>query len=333
MPRPNMSLDMMIYEDPRERQSYVVSPAEEALLRARDVEFRDRPVEGGVVSPLDLIPGPRLRIPFRLPGEMRLAAAAARPALAGAATVPGRAVRDMGEQELEALLMTLERKTATPNNMPAVPDPLRGHPDLAAYRNRVDKMPMYDSPPLEMRVGYPGGPAADDPASVAMAEARAALRRIEAQRQAAGTVPGKAIGAVPAGKAIGNEARDTVFDTMSTMRHNAVDTAPPVLANPYSEASTVPVRVLPGGQGKNAVGKPARLTKRGFYFDEAAVPVKTGYGYMADEPLLSQYPGGVGRPDLWFSPSAAEDVAAMVRPGFAMNRAIAEHVARTKRGR
>ena len=54
MPRPNMSLDMMIYEDPRERQSYVVSPAEEALLRARDVEFRDRPVEANVASPVDL---------------------------------------------------------------------------------------------------------------------------------------------------------------------------------------------------------------------------------------------------------------------------------------
>ena len=58
MQRYPMSMDMMLYEDPREMQSRVVSPAEEAMMRAMDVEMRDRPVES-VVSPVDVL-GPSM---------------------------------------------------------------------------------------------------------------------------------------------------------------------------------------------------------------------------------------------------------------------------------
>lgn len=42
-----------LYEDPRQLESRMVTEEEERALRDRDVEFRDRPVEG-VVSPVDV---------------------------------------------------------------------------------------------------------------------------------------------------------------------------------------------------------------------------------------------------------------------------------------
>lgn len=199
MPRPQMSLDMMLYEDPRDMQSVMVSPAEEALLRARDVELRDRPVEGNIASPVDIVSGgmaPRTRIPFRLPGERAmspagtaLAESMAPKATASVATVPGRkAINDMADQELEGLLRTLERKSAGPMD-PAPPDPLRDMPELAAYRAKADKMPMYDAPPVEMRVGAPGGPAPEEPDLVRMAEVRSLMRRRMLAKEREGTVP------------------------------------------------------------------------------------------------------------------------------------------------
>lgn len=168
-----------LYEDPRFLQSMMVTPEEETQLRDRDVEYRDRPVEGGIASPVDLaqLASPAIKALLKTMMAKPAAKAAVQAMPTGNTTVPGggggtRNFRDMGEDDLEALLATMQQKVA-----PAAP----AAPPEGMF-------PMRRMPPLEMRAGAPGGPAPDDPMLVAIAEAKEALKRIAAQKDAAGTV-------------------------------------------------------------------------------------------------------------------------------------------------
>lgn len=169
-----------LYEDPRQLESRMVTEEEERALRDRDVEFRDRPVEGGIASPVDLfqVASPAVKALLRTMMARPAAKAAAQAVVPpGNTTVPGggRNFRDMGEDDLEALISTMQQKVAP----------------VGAPAPREAMFPMRPLGPLETRVGAPGGPAPEDPMLGAIADAKEALKRIAAQKDAAGTIPAR----------------------------------------------------------------------------------------------------------------------------------------------